>query len=129
MVTTIMKQLLPLAEKSLGSFVPINDFAQNPTTQDGALNSLEIFISHMLGLLTIIGSIFFVVTFFLAALNWISAQGETAKLQKARDQMIQGVVGLVIIIASYGIIGLIGTVVGLNLLSPKEAILNLPLFK
>ncbi|MBP7774942.1 hypothetical protein KA078_04080 [Candidatus Woesebacteria bacterium] len=124
-----MKQLLPLAEKSLGSFVPINDFAQNPTTQDGALNSLEIFISHMLGLLTIIGSIFFVVSFFLAALNWISAQGESAKLQKSREQMIQGVVGLVIIIASYGIIGLIGTVVGLNLLSPKEAILNLPLFK
>lgn len=129
MITTLMKQLLPLAEKSLGSFTPINDFAQNPTTQDGALTSLETFISHMLGLLTIIGSIFFIATFFLAALNWISAQGESAKIQKAREQMIQGIVGLVIIIASYGIIGLISTVVGLNLLSPKEAILNLPLFK
>lgn len=123
-----MKYILPRAAQSLGSFEPINKFTMNPSTQDGALTSLETFISHILGLLTIVGSIFFIVNFFLAALNWISAQGESGKIQKARDQMIQGVVGLVIIIGSYGIIGLIGTMVGLNLLNPKDAIMNLPIF-
>ncbi len=124
-----MKNILPLVQQSLGSFQPVNKFGQNSNTQDGALTNMESFISQILGLITVIGSVFFVVSFFLAALSCVTAQGDSGKISKSRDQMIQGVVGLVIIIGSYGIIGLISTIVGLNLLSPKEALLELPIFK
>ncbi len=124
-----MKQFMMLAQTSLGSFQDPGKLVKNANTQDGALTGVETFISHVLGLITVVGSIFFIVNFFLAALSWLTAQGDSGKIQKARDQMIQGVVGLVIIVGSYGIIGLIGTIVGLNLLSPKEALLQLPIFK
>lgn len=124
-----MKQFMMLAQTSLGSFKDPGKFVKNANTQDGALAGVETFISHVLGLITVVGSVFFIINFFLAALSWLTAQGDAGKIQKSRDQMIQGVVGLVIIVGSYGIIGLIGTIVGLNLLSPKEALLQLPIFK
>lgn len=124
-----MKQFMMLAQTSIGSFKDSGKLVKNANTQDGALSGVETFISHVLGLITVVGSVFFIVNFFLAALSWLTAQGDSSKIQKSRDQMIQGVVGLVIIVGSYGIIGLIGTIVGLNLLSPKEALLQLPIFK
>lgn len=83
-----------------------------------SLTNLELIISRMIGLLTVIASVAFVLYFILGAVNWIVAGGDASKIQKARDQMVQGVIGLVVVILAYSIMGIVGTVLGINILNP-----------
>lgn len=86
------------------------------------LTSLELLVSNLIGLLTTIGALVFVFMFFYGAFRWITGGDDAAKIQKARDQMVQGVIGLVIMVAGYAIIGLIGSMVGINILSPAAQV-------
>lgn len=113
-----------LVQGSLGGFEPPvrTSWTDGSDTNDGVLTNLETFISQLLGLITVVGSLFFIVNFMLAALAWITAGGDAGKIQKARDQMVQSALGLVVMVGSYGIIGLIGSVVGINILQPAQTI-------
>lgn len=113
-----------LAQTSLGGFEPpvTTSWTDGSNTNTGVLTNLETFISQLLGLITVVGSLFFIVNFMLAALAWITAGGDAGKIQKARDQMTQSAIGLVVMVGSYGIIGLIGSVAGLNILQPAATI-------
>lgn len=85
---------------------------------NNALTGLELLISRIIGFLTTLAGIFFIFYFILGALSWVTAGGDTGKTQKARDQIVQGVIGLVIIVGSYAVIGIIGSVVGIDILNP-----------
>lgn len=113
---------------SLGRIRPPSDqfgSAASATDTNSLINNFESLISTGIGMLTVLGGIFFIVFFFLAALKWLTAGGDAGKVQKARDEMVQGVIGLIILVAAYGVIGLIGSVVGLQLLNPGDAIRGL----
>ena len=116
-------QLLPASFLTqFGSFNPpvVNNWTNNVDSNAGALSTLELIISSMLGLLTVIGGILFIYTFIQGALSWVSAGGDSGKIQKARDQMIQGAIGLIILVAAYAIVGLIGSIVGITILNPAK---------
>ncbi len=76
------------------------------------------FFSSLITTLTIVGSLAFVVYFSLGALTWITAGGDKTKIGSAQSQMTQGVVGLIAMVASYFVIGIVGAVLGLDLLNP-----------
>jgi hypothetical protein len=111
-----------IADLNLGPISPPSDkFGAGIATRNdptATLSSLESTISLAIGVLTVVAGIFFVIFFFLAAFKWQTAGGDAAKVQKARDEMVQGVIGMIIIVASYGIIGLIGTIIGVDFLEP-----------
>lgn len=90
-----------------------------------ALGNLELFVSRMIGGLTILGGIFFIIYFVLGAFTWITAGGDSSKIQKSRDQMVQGVLGLIVIVIAYSIVGIVGTFVGFDLLTPAQQIENI----
>ncbi len=100
-------------------------FAEDVTTNEGAAANLELFISNIIGVLTVFAGIFFIVYFVMAALAWVTSGGDAGKLQNARDRMMHGILGLVIVVAAYGIVGLIGSIVGFDLLIPAEKLLEL----
>ncbi|NCS97858.1 MAG: hypothetical protein GW762_04690 [Candidatus Pacebacteria bacterium] len=100
-------------------------FTEGIETNEGALSNLELFISNSIGVLTVFASIFFIVYFLIAALSWVTSGGDSGKLQTARERMLHGVLGLVIVVAAYGIIGLIGSIIGFNLLEPASKLIDL----
>ena len=85
-----------------------------------ALDQLEKVISQIIGLLTVTASLFFIVYFVIGAFKWVVAGGESAKVQKARDQMIQGVLGLIILVSTYSVVGVLSTALGLDILNPGD---------
>lgn len=89
------------------------------------LSSTEIFFSQVIGFLTLLGGLVFIVMFINGAFKWISGGDDASKIQKARDLMVQAVIGLIVMVAGYGIIGLIGSVVGFDLLNPAANIRNI----
>jgi len=107
-----------------GSFQPPvdNKFTTGSETGLNALTNLELLISHAFGVLTVFGGLFFIVTFLIAGLNWITAGGDTGKIEKARASMVQATLGLVVLVAAYAIIGIVGSIVGINLLNPAASL-------
>jgi hypothetical protein len=92
------------------------------TGTDNVLTQTEGLISNVIGLLTTLAAVFFLINFFLGAFNWITAGGDQSKIQQARDKMVNGVIGLVVIVAAYGIVGIIGSVVGIDILNIGDTI-------
>lgn len=87
--------------------------------------AVEKVFSVLLGLLTIIGGLWFMIQFVVGGLNWISAGGDSKKLEEARNRITSGLIGLIIIVAAWAIIGIAGTILGLDILNPANIIKNL----
>lgn len=63
----------------------------------------EVYIGTILTLLfSFVGMIFMILTIY-AGIQWMTAQGNTSQVSKAKDTLIKAIVGLVIIMAAYGI--------------------------
>ena len=101
---------------------PSAGYGAQALDQTQTFGSLERIISNALGIITVFAGLFFIVYFFMAAFKWSTAGGDGAKVGKARDEMVQGVLGLIIIVAAYGIIGIIGRILGLNILDPTSVL-------
>ena len=110
----------------IGSLEPITK-ARAPETLDSAgfIASLELYMSDIIGLITALAALFFIVYSFLAAYEWVTAGSDSGKVEKAKNRFIWGTLGLVLIVASYAIIGLIGSLIGISILNPGELIQNI----
>lgn len=86
------------------------------------LTSTELVFSQIIGFITLLGGLIFIVMFLNGAFKWISGGEDAAKIQKARDLMVQAVIGLIVMVAGYAIIGLVGAIVGLDILNPAQNI-------
>lgn len=80
--------------------------------------SLGTFLSNVITTISVVGSLAFVVYFTIGGLKWITAGGDKAKVGEAQQQMTQSAIGLIAMIASYFIIGIVGAVLGINILAP-----------
>lgn len=80
------------------------------------------FISTVIGFLTIVAIIYFVVTLFSGALGIITSGGDKGRLESARSRITSGLIGLVVVIAAIFIIDLIGSLFGLPILNIVELI-------
>jgi ascorbate-specific PTS system EIIC-type component UlaA len=57
-----------------------------------------------------IGAIMVLVFFVWGAIEWISSGGDKGKVENARNRITQAVIGLIILVGSYAIIGFIGEI-------------------
>ena len=112
-------------EKSLGtlggkdpkdpSFGPFGGIAWGDTGKIAG-EKLGAAFSAIIGLLTVISSLYFIFQLVTGAVQWISSGGEKSGLQQARDKITNGLIGLVIVVASIAIVSVIGTFLGFDIL-------------
>lgn len=76
--------------------------------------------STILAILTIVAGLLVFLQLVTGALGWITSGGDKAGNEKARSQITNAVIGLVIIIAAWSIIYLIGGILGLDILNPQK---------
>lgn len=70
------------------------------------------FISSAVGLITLIGVIWFIFIIVTGAIGIISSGGDKSAMETAKKKITSGVIGLVVIIAALFILDLIGTLLG-----------------
>jgi hypothetical protein len=122
----LLTALLAQSDNSLGTLdAPIEAFSPKGGDEEAAATVIENIISMGLGGVTIVAGLYFILVVVVAGFNWLSAGGDTGKVGKARDSIIQGLIGIVIIVAAYTIIGIVGSVFGLSLLNPGAMLLEL----
>lgn len=91
---------------------------------EGPRAELGEFISNMVTTITVVGSLAFVIYFFIGSLKWITAGGDKGKVAEAQSQMTQSAIGLIAIVASFFIIGIVGAVLGLDILNPFKTLFD-----
>lgn len=117
-------KLLAQTPIDIGSFkgpgVGIFDpgYGLSGVTAKSAAWSLESILSNVIGFLTVIAGLAFLMYFVFGALQWTLAGGDEGKVDSAKKQMTNGAIGLIIIIIAYGVIAVVGGVLGLNILDP-----------
>lgn len=123
---TTLTTFLAATTIDLGGFTPATEaYSVGSETNAGALANMELMISNAFGGITILSGLAFIGYFLVAAFRWVTSGGDKGKVESARNQMTQGLLGLIIVVASYGIVGLLGSVVGLQLLNPGKLICEL----
>lgn len=109
----------------LGALSAPGAYAPTDYTPAGAVKPLGAFLSMFIGFLTTLAGLMFLIYIIIAGLNWISSGGDKGKVEKAREQMTQGALGLIVVIAGYAIVGIVGRVFGLDILNPGKVIMTL----
>jgi len=122
---TLFNNLIAASEFGSGFTPP------SPAYNDGSNDSTKVvgnivkLLSSIIGVITVLGAIFFIVYLFLAAFDWLSAGGDSGKVEKARNRIMQGVIGLIVMVMAYSILGIISRIIGIDLINLEETIRTL----
>lgn len=115
----------PIGGSGLG---PFGNFAaqQGQTGGVAALSAVTKVVSAVIGIMTVAAGIWFVFQFLVGGIGWITAGGDKTKLTEARDRISNAFIGLIIVIAGWAILALVGQFFGYNILiNPSETIQQL----
>jgi len=74
---------------------------------DGAITSVESLISGGVTLIFFAAGLIAFFYLILGGIKWITAAGDTSKVEEARNQIIQALVGILIVLAAWALIALI----------------------
>lgn len=112
------------ADIDIGGIKGIGPFQFEKTAASGAETKTQFgtILSTVVTVLTVVGGLAFVIYFTLGGLKWLTAGGDKAKVQEAQQQMTQGVIGLVAIVASLFIVGIVGGALGIDILNPFKTL-------
>lgn len=85
-----------------------------------------VLLSGVIGFLTVVGVIYFIIQVILAGYAWISAAGDANKLKEAQEKLVNSILGLFIILVAVVLINLLGYILGgIDFLNLEETIKNL----
>ncbi len=90
----------------------------------GAIDAILRTVSAVVGMLTVVASIWFMFMLLFAGYEWISAGGDAKKLSSARDRITHAFTGLVIVVGSWSLVAVAGQFFGFNTLVDPSVIIN-----
>lgn len=83
---------------------------------DSGVSTFSKVISMAIGVLTLVGIIWFLFTLITGAIAIIGSGGDKQALESAKKKISTGVIGLVIILVATFLLDLIGSIFGINIL-------------
>lgn len=110
------------ADIPLGSGITGTGPFQTVLDRGATQTQLGTLLSNLITTITVVGSLAFVVYFTIGGLKWITAGGDKAKVAEAQTQMTQAAIGLIVIVVSFFIIGIVGAVLGIDILNPFKTL-------
>jgi hypothetical protein len=104
-------QLGTIGGEGLG---PMGNLGVNLSSDDGtkALMSITNIVSSIIGFMTVLAGIWFIFMFLIGGYTWMTSMGDKHKLEEARNRIVNALIGLVIIVAGWGILALAGQFFG-----------------
>jgi len=91
-----------------------------------APGKFAVLLSGVIGFLTIVGVIYFIIQVILSGYAWISSDGDSGKLKEAQDKLVSSLLGLFIILIAVVLINLFGYILGgIDFLDLENTIIKL----
>lgn len=97
----------------------------NPVLQGGlgtggnamAGSNVATLIGTFIRTMVIVGGLGFILYFIIGATNWITSGGDKGKLESAKQEIVNAITGLVILLAFFAITEFLKGVLGIDLLN------------
>jgi len=86
---------------------------------------LNAIISSIIGVLTVIAGLWFLIQIIVAGYGWIGSGGDGKKVTEARDKITNSLIGLLMVVIAWIIVAIVGQLIGLNILNPGETLSTL----
>ncbi|OGV97159.1 hypothetical protein A2W24_00435 [Microgenomates group bacterium RBG_16_45_19] len=113
------------ADETLESVECYGAFCPEANAIEPASVTIEKLLTMVVGFLTIVAGLAFLIYFIIGGLGWVTAGGDKGKVEKAQSMMTNGVIGMIVVVAAYGITWIVGQVLGIDILNPAELLGNL----
>jgi hypothetical protein len=91
---------------------------KNPAPQFNGPQGFFDFLSIIFKVAGIVAGLFFIIKIIMAGFSYMSASGDEKKTATAFATIWQSIIGLVIVAGAFVIAGVIGNILGLDLLNP-----------
>jgi len=78
------------------------------TSYGGVRTGLPSLISNIIGLIATIGGIALLINFLLAGLDFITASGDTKRIENAWKKIYMSIIGLIVIVGAFVFVGIAG---------------------
>lgn len=108
---TFIADNLPFSEEIKG----LDKGYQGKGTAD-APGTIELIVSNTVGFITVAGGVAFIIYTAMAALTWITAREEADRISKAKQQFVNALIGLAMMVSAYAFTGIMQTVFGFDIL-------------
>ncbi len=110
-ITTLVLTFISFFTTAIPSFAAITNPVTGELGDDATkAASGETFVDYFTTLwntAVTIGAVAVLIMFLWGALEWITAGGDSGKIEKARSRILQSIIGLLILVSSFVIIGFI----------------------
>lgn len=106
----------PIQEK-FGTISPPPELA--PFIQKGPTGAggISIFLSNLVALIYVIAAIALIFMILWGAFDWMTSEGDKEKIARARDKIINALIGILLFAAAYAIIQVLGAFTGFQFFS------------
>lgn len=106
--------MFKLIKPALAYYLVDNKGNKITTTPGAYTNQFEKYLITIIGVLTLVGVLWFTIQIILSGYAFMQSTGDPKKMEKAQQQLIQAVIGIVIIIGATIFVGLIMKILGLG---------------
>lgn len=103
----------------LGPWGDIANLGAGPWVAGLAVSDI---FSRILGILTIVAGLWFIIHLVSAAFDYINAGENEELIRKVHQKLINNFIGLAIVVMAYALTAIVGRLVGLNILNPQDII-------
>lgn len=110
------------ADLELGGIEGVGEFQTGGKLE----TKLGDYISTTITALTVTAGLAFILYFMIGGFKWITSSGDKNKAEEAKTELTQAAIGLIVVAVSYFIAGIVGGVVGIDILNPGKVLLGLP---
>ena len=100
---------------------PFGEYGPQNTDEVTALTAITKVVSAIIGIMTVAATIWFIFQFLIGGLNWITSAGDKAKLEDARNRITHAFIGLIIVVAGWSILALVGVFFGYDIVISDPA--------
>lgn len=87
------------------------------TRPDEGGAGLAFYIAQLWKAAVVVGGIAFLLYTIMGGIEWITAGGDTKKIEAAQKKLTNGFIGLVLLVGSFAIISFLGSVLELDILN------------
>jgi hypothetical protein len=106
--------MIKLVKPILAYCIPNSKYGCSENTGVAATTNFEKYLTTIIGVLTLVGVLWFTFQVILSGYALISSSGDPKKMEKAQQQLMQSILGIVIVVASSIVVGLIVKILGLG---------------
>ena len=122
-----ISNLISQAKINLPPLRGIGSIGLENTNPDQGGKMLAKVLSNVIGVLTLVAALWFLIQIVIAGYNFITSQGDSQKIQQTQQRIINSIIGLALVVFSVGFLSLIGHLLQIDFLQIDQIITNLSL--